>query len=170
VPGVAAIHINPTENDALGSKYFEDFRVGEVLETHGRTVTEADIVNFAGVTGDINPIHMDEVYARTTPIGRRLPHGQLIFVLALGLAERVIAPLFHDSIIAFYGVDHLRFIRPVFIGDTIRLHRQVESLLEKDANRGVLTFDDRVVNQDGVLCVAFRPKYLLKRRPARNGQ
>lgn len=150
----------------MGSKYFDDFQLGELLETHGRTVTEADVVNFAGLTGDINPIHMDEVYARSTPLGRRLPHGQLIFVLALGLAERVIAPLFHDSIIAFYGVDRLRFVKPVFIGDTIRLHRQVHGLEEKDASRGVLTFDDRVVNQDGELCLAFHPKYLLKRRLA----
>ena len=120
----------------MTTKYFEDFKVGEVLETHGRTVTEADVVNFAGLTGDIGPLHMDAVYAGSTRYGRRLPHGQLIFVLSLGLAERVIEPLFRDSIIAFYGVDRLRFVHPVFIGDTIQLHRTVDKL--EDKNNGAL--------------------------------
>ena len=147
------------------SKFFEDFAVGEELVTHGRTLTEADVANFAGVTGDINPLHMDEEYARKTRFGRRVPHGQLIFVLALGLAERLIAPLFHESIIAFYGVDRMRFIKPVFIGDTIRLNRRVESAEPRDETAGVITFEDRVVNQDGQLCLRYFPKYLLKRRP-----
>ena len=150
----------------MESKFFDDFQIGDVIETHGRTVTEADMVNFAGVTGDINPLHMDEVFARSTPFGRRVPHGQLVFVLALGLAERAIAPLFHDSILAFYGVDTMRFSNPVFIGDTIRLHRRVEKLEEKDVTRGLLTFEDQVLNQDDVLCLIYHPKYLLKRLPA----
>lgn len=147
------------------SKFFEDFEVGEELVTHGRTLTEADVANFAGVTGDINPLHMDEEYARKTRYGRRVPHGQLIFVLALGLAERVMAPLFHESLIAFYGVDRMRFIKPVFIGDTITLNRRVESAEPRGDTAGVITFEDRVVNQDGQLCLRYFPKYLLKRRP-----
>lgn len=149
------------------SKYFDEFQLGEVLDTHGRTLTEADVVNFAGVTGDINPLHMDEEYARSTQFGRRVPHGQLVFVLALGLAERVIAPLFHDSIIAFYGVDRMRFIQPVFIGDTIRLQRTVETLDVKDDTKGLLAFEDRVLNQTDALCLIYHPKYLLKRRTER---
>ena len=149
----------------MESKFFDDFKVGDELVTHGRTLTEADVANFAGVTGDINPLHMDEEYAKKTRFGRRVPHGQLIFVLALGLAERVILPLFHDSIIAFYGLDKMRFIKPVFIGDTITLRRRVDSVEPRDAASGVLTFEDHVVNQDGQLCLRFFPKYLLKRRP-----
>jgi acyl dehydratase len=148
------------------SKFFEDWTLGERLSTHGRTVTEADVVNFAGLTGDINPIHLDAVYAAGTRYGQRLPHGQLIFVLALGLAERVIAPLFHDSIVAFAGVDRLRFLRPVFIGDTIRLERQVHALEPRDAETGVLVFDDQLMKQDGEVALVFRPRYLLRRRPA----
>ena len=147
------------------SKFFDDFKVGEEFVTHGRTLTEADVANFAGVTGDINPLHMDEEYAKKTRFGRRVPHGQLIFVLALGLAERVIAPLFHDSIIAFYGVDRMRFIKPVFIGDTITLRRRVDSAEPRDATSGMVTFEDHVVNQDGQLCLRYYPKYLLKRQP-----
>ncbi len=149
------------------SKFFEDFEIGAELATHGRTLTEADVANFAGVTGDINPLHMDEEYARKTRFGRRVPHGQLIFVLALGLAERLVAPLFHESLIAFYGVDTLRFIKPVFIGDTITLRRRVERAEPRDDTAGVITFEDRVVNQNGQLCLRYFPKYLLKRRPRR---
>ena len=147
------------------SKFFDDFKVGEEFVTHGRTLTEADVANFAGVTGDINPLHMDEEYAKKTRFGRRVPHGQLIFVLSLGLAERVVAPLFHDSIIAFYGVDKMRFIKPVFIGDTITLRRRVDSAEPRDATSGMVTFEDHVVNQDGQLCLRYYPKYLLKRQP-----
>lgn len=147
------------------SKFFDDFTVGEEFVTHGRTVTEADVANFAGVTGDINPLHMDEEYAKQTRFGRRLPHGQLIFVLSLGLAERVIAPMFHDSIIAFYGVDKMRFVKPVFMGDTITLHRRVATVEPRDGTSGVITFDDQVVNQEGQLCLRYSPKYLLKRKP-----
>ena len=157
--------MRPSEAEVT-SKYFEDFVVCEELTTHGRTVTEADVANFAGVTGDINPIHMDAVYAQATRFKQRLPHGQLIFVLALGLAERVVAPLFHDSIIAFYGVDRLRFIKPVFIGDTISLRRCVSALEPRDDQTGLLTFDDAVVNQDGQTCLTYLPKYLLKRQVA----
>lgn len=146
------------------SKFFDDFKVGEEFVTHGRTLTEADVANFAGVTGDINPLHMDEEYAKKTRFGRRVPHGQLIFVLSLGLAERVVAPLFHDSIIAFYGVDKMRFIKPVFIGDTITLRRKVDSAEPRDDSSGVVTFEDHVVNQDGQLCLRYYPKYLLKRQ------
>ena len=149
----------------MTSKYFDDFKIDDRLATHGRTVTEADVANYAGVTGDINPLHMDEAYARGTRYGRRLPHGQLIFALALGLAERVIAPLFHDSIVAFYGVDRMRFIKPVFIGDTIHLERRVSALAPRDDGTGLLTFEDQVVNQDGTLCLRYEPSYLLKRRP-----
>ena len=147
------------------SKFFDDFTVGEEFVTHGRTVTEADVANFAGVTGDINPLHMDEEYAKQTRFGRRLPHGQLIFVLSLGLAERGIAPMFHDSIIAFSGVDKMRFVKPVFMGDTITLKRRVDATEPRDNASGVVTFEDHVVNQDGQLCLRYSPKYLLKRKP-----
>ena len=108
---------------------------------------------------------MDEEYGKKTRFGRRVPHGQLIFVLSLGLAERIVAPLFHDSIIAFYGVDKMRFIKPVFMGDTITLRRRVDSAEPRDASSGIVTFDDHVVNQKGELCLRYYPKYLLKRQP-----
>jgi len=149
----------------MTGRHLDDFEVGEEFKTHARTLTEADVVNFAGVTGDFNPLHMDETYARTTRFGRRVPHGQLIFVLSLGLAERCIVSLFQAGVIAFYGVDRLRFVKPVFIGDTFRLARRVDAVEPRDAAAGVLTFEDRLLNQDDDLCLRYFPKYLLKRRP-----
>ena len=148
----------------MESRFLDDFVPGERMISHGRTVTEADVVNYAGLTGDINPIHLDEIYARGTRYGRRLPHGQLIFALSLGLAERLIMNLFHDSIIAFYGVDRMRFVKPVFIGDTIKLERSVASIKPRDAESGLLTFNDSVLNQEGELCLRYDPIYFLKRR------
>jgi 3-hydroxybutyryl-CoA dehydratase len=146
-------------------QFLDDFVVDERFRTHGRTVTEADVANYAGVTGDINPLHMDEEYARQTRYGRRLPHGQLIFSLSLGLAERAVISLIQDAVIAFYGVDRMRFIRPVFIGDTIHLERRIAQARPRDESVGLLTFDDEVKNQDGVLCMRYSPIYLVRRRP-----
>ena len=140
--------------------------MGETLRSHCRTVTEAELVGFAGITGAINPLHMDTAYAATTRYGQRLPHGQLILVLALGLAKRVIAPLFHSSVVAFYGTDRLRFLQPVFLGDTIHVDRRVEVLEEQGTGAGLLTFADEVVKQDCVCTVVFQPKYLMARRAA----
>ena len=148
----------------MSMRYLDDFEIGEHFTTHGRTLTEADVVNFAGVSGDFNPLHMDAEYARSTRFGRRVPHGQLLFVLALGLAERCIVPIFQTTVIAFYGVDRLRFIRPVFIGDTIHLSRRVQAIEQRDENRGILTFEDHLLNQGKELCLCYKPKYLLKRR------
>lgn len=150
----------------MSGRHLDDFDIGEEFTTHGRTVTEADVVNFAGVTGDFNPLHMDAEYAGATRFGQRVPHGQLIFVLSLGLAERCIVPLFQAGVVAFYGVDKLRFVKPVFMGDTIHLVRRVEAIEPRDEAQGVLTFEDRLLNQDDDLCLRYFPKYLLTRRRA----
>jgi len=146
------------------SRWLEDWRLGETLRSHSRTVTEADMVGFAGLTGDINPLHLDSEYAKTTRYGQRLPHSQLILVLALGLAELVIAPLFHPSVVALYGIDRLRFLQPVFLGDTIHVERRVEALEEREPQTELLKFADQVVRQDGVCAAVFQPKYLMARQ------
>ena len=148
----------------MSERHLDDFEIGEEFTTHGRTLTEADVVNFAGVTGDFNPLHMDAEYARSTRFGQRVPHGQLIFVLALGLAERCIVPVFQATVVAFYGVDRLRFVKPVLIGDTFHVLRRVQAIEPRDATQGVLVFEDRLLNHDGDLCLCYLPKYLLKRR------
>jgi acyl dehydratase len=95
--------------------YFEDYEPGDVRMTSGRTITETDFVIHAGHTGDFFPHHMDAEFARTSPFGQRVAHGTMVFAIGVGLTATQINP------VAFsYGYDRLRFIRPVFIGDTIR--------------------------------------------------
>jgi acyl dehydratase len=97
------------------SIYYEDYRLGSVRLTHGRTITETDFVVHAGHTGDFFPHHLDAEFMKTTPFGQRIAHGTMIFAIGVGLTATLINP------VAFsYGYDRLRFIRPVFIGDTIR--------------------------------------------------
>ena len=82
--------------------YFDDYVVGTVTTSRGRTVTEADIVNFAGLSGDFVELHMNEEYAKRGPFGRRIAHGALIFSISTGLTVQMIPD--HEAIIAFYGV------------------------------------------------------------------
>jgi acyl dehydratase len=96
-------------------RYFEDYAEGEERQTLGRTITEADIVLHAGQTGDFYPHHMDAEWCRTQEFGQRVAHGTLIFSVAVGMTAGDINPRAFS-----YGYDRLRFVRPVFIGDTIR--------------------------------------------------
>lgn len=106
-------------------KYFEEFRVGDTRQTAGRTITETDIVIHAGQTGDFFPHHMDEAWCRTQPFGKRIAHGTLIFSIAVGLtADQV------NEASMTYGYERLRFIRPVFIGDSIRVDVKIKSATE----------------------------------------
>ena len=95
-------------------RYFEDYEVGEERATLGRTVTETDIVLHAGQTGDFYPHHMDAEWCATQPFGQRIAHGTLIFSVGVGMTAGDINPRAFS-----YGYDRLRFVKPVFIGDTI---------------------------------------------------
>ncbi|MEM2726999.1 MAG: MaoC/PaaZ C-terminal domain-containing protein [Archaeoglobaceae archaeon] len=132
--------------------FFEDFEPGMKIETAGKTITEADIVNFAGVSGDWNRIHLDEEFAKKTIFGRRIAHGLLTLAITSGLITRL--RLTEDSLIAFYGIDKLRFTKPVFIGDTIR--GAVEVVAKEDkGDYGVVAFKISTLNQnDEVVMVA----------------
>ena len=124
---------------------FDQFEVGHVYCTQSRTVTEADIVAFAGVSGDFLPLHTDEEYARATPFRGRVAHGLLVHSIATGLAFQV--GIFQGSMAAMTEIV-LRFEAPVHPGDTIRLDL---TLLEKDPNpghrRGWMRFRAAVFNQ-----------------------
>jgi acyl dehydratase len=96
-------------------RYLEEYEIGEVRTTVGRTITEADVVLHAGQTGDFYPHHMDAEWTRTQEFGRRVAHGTLIFSVAVGMTAGDVNPLAFS-----YGYDRLRFVKPVFIGDTIR--------------------------------------------------
>ena len=143
-------------------KYYDDFEVGEEAVSAGRTVTETDIVNFAGITGDWNELHTNKEYGAATQFGQRIAHGALIFSMATGLSVRMGQTA--DSIIAFYGLDRLRFVKPTFIGDTIRVRQKVEAKSVRDEGSGLVTMLNEVVNQKDEVVVSYIAKVLLKRR------
>ncbi len=127
--------------------YFEDFQVGDTIETMGRTVTEADIVNFAGISGDFYRLHTDEEYAKTTMFGTRVAHGLLVLSIATGLAMRL--GFMEGTVEAFMGLEW-QFRRPVFIGDTVRVHAEVaEKKPMKRLGGGLVTLRVKVLNQKG---------------------
>ena len=144
--------------------FFEDFAADGRFTSRGRTVTETDLVMFAGLTGDMVELHTNEEYARQTPFGRRIAHGALIFSLSIGLTTRM--NLIDDTLLALAGIDQLRFVQPVFIADTITVAKRVVARQELDPARGVVTFETRVTNQSGGTVLMYHDKLLLKRRPA----
>ncbi len=143
-------------------KYFDDFVVGEESISAGRTITEADIVNFAGLTGDWYELHTNKEWAANGPFGQRIAHGTLIFSIATALALRVEPP--SDGLMAFYGLDKLRFVRPVFIGDTIHVRQTVLEKTERNESSGVITAHSEVIKQDEQVVVSYLAKVLYKRR------
>lgn len=125
--------------------YYEDLQVGDAWTSQGRTVTEADVVNFAGVTGDYNPIHMDEEFARGTFYGRRIAHGLLGLAISSGQANQTL----RTAIIAFLGLEW-RFVKPIFLGDTIHVVLRVEGKrTTSKPGRGVVTWGRKILNQHG---------------------
>ena len=143
-------------------KHFEDFEIGEESTTAGRTVTETDIVNFAGITGDWNEIHTNKELAERGPFKQRIAHGALVFSMATGLSVRMGQTA--DTVIAFYGLDRLRFVKPTFIGDTIRVKQKVEGKSERDEHSGIVTMLNEVINQRDEVVVSYIAKVMLKRR------
>src|ERR1700759_2507502 len=109
--------------------YYEDYAIGTVRESFGRTITEADFVIHAGHSGDSFPHHVDAEWCKTQPFGQRIAHGTMTFTIGIGLTASLINP------VAFtYGYDRLRFPKPVFIGDTLRTRITIAST-EPDPKR-----------------------------------
>ncbi|HEY3744479.1 MAG TPA: MaoC/PaaZ C-terminal domain-containing protein [Bryobacteraceae bacterium] len=144
--------------------YFEDFLPGDLSTTPGRTITEADIINFAGLTGDWYELHTNVEYAAKTRFGQRIAHGALIFSISTALNVRAMPP--GNTLIAFYGVDKLRFVKPTFIGDTIYCRNQVLEKQEKNESSGVVAALCEVVNQRGEIVISYTSRALWQRRPA----
>ncbi|MBM4306973.1 MAG: dehydratase [Deltaproteobacteria bacterium] len=146
-------------------KYFEDFEEGMELVTLGRTMTEADIVNFSGFTGDFNPLHTDAQYASKSMFGERIAHGMCGFSMATGLLVRL--NIFEGTIVAFYGIDEWRFLTPIKIGDTIHAIGKVREKREsKKEAQGLITFTVDVLNQEGTSVMGGMVKVIVKKRPS----
>ena len=130
-------------NDIVRSLYFDDFSIGQKFVSKSRTLTEADIVNFAGLSWDHNQLHTDVEYAGQTQYGKRIAHGLLGVVAHAGLTYQ----LTEDSILALLELSW-KFHLPIYIGDTIHVEQTVKDLRESSTeDRGILTFDKKVVNQ-----------------------
>jgi 3-hydroxybutyryl-CoA dehydratase len=146
--------------------YYDDVEVGQEWESSGRTVTEADVVNFAGVSGDFNPIHVDHEYAKTTPFRRPIAHGLLVLSMGSGLGVNC-PPM---RTIAFLQVRDWNFREPLFIGDTIRLRSKVlEKALRGRGRRGEIVWYRGVFNQDGKIVQEGILVTLVEGRGARRG-
>ena len=146
--------------------WFEDYSVGEKLVSPARTMTETDIVNYAGLTGDWHPLHTDAEFAQQTPFGGRIAHGMLTLCIGSSLLFRLgpYAAL-PKSFIAFYGMDSVRFTAPVKIGDTIRCELEITALEEKDAKRGVIVSRNVIKNQRDEEVVVYVTRALAGRKP-----
>lgn len=144
-------------------RYFDDLTVGEKLLTPFRLVTKADVDQFAQLTGDNNPLHVDEEFARRTIFGKPIAHGMLTASITTGLVTSL--GIFHGTVIAFLGVE-AKFLAPVFFGDSLQAECSVEEKKEGNKpNRGNAVFLCIVRNQKSELVAETRWTLMLKRRP-----
>jgi 3-hydroxybutyryl-CoA dehydratase len=144
--------------------YFEDYAVGQSLMTQGRTISEADVVNFAALSGDWNSIHTNAVYAADGMFGERIAHGLLGLSIASGLAERT--GLMRDTVIAFMGLDW-KFKGAIKLGDTVTARLGVAECREmRRLGGGIITFDVELLNQRSEIVQRGTWSMLVKSRPA----
>jgi acyl dehydratase len=144
--------------------YWEEWEVGKSFETAARTVTETDVVMFAGISGDYNPLHINEEYCKKTQFGTRIAHGPLVYAIAAGLLFQL--HLYDDTLVAFLGFENLRFTKPVKIGDTIHAKVTVTEVTETSKpDRGVMKRLLQVINQNGDVVQEGIQAFLLHRKP-----
>lgn len=143
-------------------RYFEDYQLGEGRTTTGRTITETDFVVHAGHSGDFFPHHLDAEFMKSTPFGQRIAHGTMVFTIGVGLTATIINP------VAFsYGYDRLRFVKPVFIGDTLRSRVEITDLapMPNRPAHGRVVERLTVTKQTGETVLVADHIYMVERRP-----
>lgn len=144
--------------------YFEEFEPGQKIKTMGRTVTETDVVSFAGLSGDYNQIHTDAAYAATSPFGQRVAHGLCVMSIASGLAT--LTGVMEGTVLAFREILEWKFSKPVFFGDTI--HAEMEVLETKAFPRlggGAVILKLEVKNHKGEVVQSGKWSVLMMSRP-----
>jgi acyl dehydratase len=141
------------------NRYFEEIEEGETYTVESaRTITEADVVNFAGLSGDFHPLHMSETVAEESDFGERIAHGNLVF----SIAEAMIADMNPKAF--SYGYDDLRFVRAVPLGTTLTVHREVVEVEPRDESLGRVVFRYEVENEAGETVLACKHITLVERR------
>ena len=144
------------------SLYFDDLEIGQEYQSVSRTVTEADIVTFAGFSGDFNSIHIDHEFAKKTPFRRPIAHGFAVFSIASGLSTH--AP--STRTVALLAVRDWKFVAPVFIGDTIRIETKVvEKTLKGRGKRGEILWHRHILNQENKVVQEGHMMTLVECRP-----
>ena len=144
--------------------YFDEFSIGQKIISAGRTITESDIVTFAGLSGDYNQIHVDAEYSKNSPFGQRVAHGLLILSIASGLAVQT--GFMEGTVVAFREITEWKFTRPVHIGDTI--HVEVEVIETKELRRigaGSVVTMLSVINQNDEVAMKGMWNTLIALRP-----
>lgn len=144
--------------------YFDEVELGQKFVTRGRTITEADLVQFAALTGDYNPMHTNAEYMKTHAMGQRVAHGMLTLSYAVGQIYQL--GFMERTVMAFRGLE-MRFSLPVFIGDTI--HVEVTIVEKKEIRRagsGQVTAEIKIINQDGKTVQSGSMELLLALKPS----
>ena len=145
--------------------YFEDFEVGQVFRSQGRTITESDVVTFAGWSWDTNPLHTDAAYSGSQRFGRPIAHGLLGMSVAMGLAARL--GVFESCSVALLGVDEWRFVRPILVGDTVTCEVAITGTRPTSGGAtGVLAREFSLFNQDDEVVQRGSIGLLVLRHPA----
>ena len=145
---------------------YADLHVGMAFRSPGRTITDADLVGFAGLTGDYSELHTSDVYAKNSQFGRRVAHGMLGLAYAHGLMWPRTGEL-RETAIAFLGIDSWKFVAPIFIGDTIFVNYRIAELRESRSRptQAIATFDVEIVNQEGTVVQRGRKALLVSKVP-----
>lgn len=143
-------------------KYWEDYKLGERFETTGRTMTDSDIRMFIGATDATHPAHIDEVYAAAHPFGKVVVQGTLTVGVVDGFAVKHLVG--QKVRIGHYGYDKIRFLAPVFTGDTLMMRAEVVELRERNDEFGLVTFDYTVTKQDGSTVAVVRDIQMVERK------
>lgn len=129
--------------------FFEDFQIGTSFESPARTVTETDVVMFAGLSGDYNAIHTDVEYGKKTQFGKRIAHGLLGVSIITGLMSR--AGTFEGTAIALLGINNWKFLKPIFIGDTVFVRYTItdKRISKSNPGTGIVNREYELINQRG---------------------
>jgi len=146
------------------SKYFEDFRVGEVFRSPAKTITESAITMMVGLAGFTIPLFNDEEYAKKTPFGTRIAPGRMTLFIMGGLEEQI--GIYDETVVALVGLDKVRFKAPLKAGDTIHVEFEITELKEtRRPDRGLMVHKSRCLNQRGEVLIETEATHLMRRRP-----
>jgi 3-hydroxybutyryl-CoA dehydratase len=144
-------------------RYYDDFEMEDRIVSRARTVTESDIVMFAAFSGDWHPLHTDEEYSKKALFGERIAHGFLVLSIASGLMG-----LAEMAILAFYGMDRVRFLAPTKIGDTLHIEMVVAEKTDRNNKDGLVTFKTTIKNQKDEAVAVMDMKLLMVKKESVN--